>query len=775
MQRNKAFTAINVLGLALGIACSLLIFLWVSDEYSIDRFHQNSPQLYSVFERQYHDGIVDAGHNTPGLLSQEMKNVFPEVEHATGFSWSELGTFEANGKIIKESGNYAGEDFFKMFSYPLLKGRVAAALASPVSIAVSKKMAEDIFGSAENAFGKTLRFQNKKDFKITAVFDNVPANSSAKFDYLLNWETFLEYYDWAKDWGNNAPATYVQLRKGTDPREFAKKITAFLENYHKQDNFKIRLDLQRYGDMYLHSNFKDGELAGGRIQYVRLFSIVAVFILLIACINFMNLSTARSARRAREIGVRKVMGAYRLALVRQFIGEAMLYVMLATVVSLIAVSFVLPSFNELTRKQIAIPFGDVRFILLMVALLLLTGFLSGSYPALYLSSFRPVTVLKGSLKFGTAARWSRKGLVVFQFVLSIVLIIGTIVVSRQVNFIQTINLGYNRENLLYIPLEGELSGKYGIFKTKALALPGIQAVTKISKTPTNIDMSTGGVQWEGKAPTTMIQFTPVGVGYDFIQTMKLAMVQGRDYARDFATDSTGYIINETALQVIGFKDPIGKPLTFWQHPGRIIGVVKDFHVNSLHEPIRPMILHLDEKMDDGIALVRTAPGETKEALTSLEQICKELNPKFPFTYQFSDEEYQKLYKSEEIVGKLSKAFAFLAVFISCLGLLGLAMFTAEQRTREFGIRKVLGASVASLFGLLSKEFVLLVLLALAIASPLAWYFMNKWLLDYAYRVNLSWWMFALAGSAAVMIALLTVSFQAIKAAFVNPVKSLRTE
>lgn len=775
MQRNKAFTAINVLGLALGIACSLLISLWVSAEFRIDTFHQNNPQLYSVFERQYHDGTVFANHNTPGLLAKELKKTYPEVKLATGYAWNNKSTFEANNKIIKEDGNYAGEDFFAMFSFPLLKGRPETALKEPLSLAISKKMAEDFFGSAEKAYGQTIRFQNKKDFTVTAVFDNVPSGSSLKFDFLLNWEEFLHENEWAKDWGNNAPATYLLLREGTDAKAFAKKITNFIENYFREPNFKVRLDLQPFGDVYLHSNFKDGEFSGGRIESVRLFGIIAIFILLIACINFMNLTTARSARRAKEIGIRKVVGAFRLALVRQFIGEALFYAFLAAVMALVFVVLAMQPFNELTHKQMSVPFADPRFLLGFAALVLVTGVVSGSYPAMYLSSFNSISVLKGTVRFGTGALWFRKGLVVFQFALSIVLIIGTIVVSRQIDYIQRTNLGYDRENLLYVPLEGDLLKNYVLFKNKAVNVPGIQEVSRITDNPTNISNATGGVQWEGKDPTSMVQFAQAAVGYDFTKTLKVPVVKGRDFSKNFPTDSAGYLINETAQQLIGFNDPVGKTLVFWQKPGTIIGVMKDCHFSSLHDPIRPLVLRLGETEGYGHALVRTERGKTKEALASLERIAKELNPKFPFTYSFSDEDYQRLYTSEKLVGKLSNAFAFLAIFISCLGLLGLAMFTAEQRTKEFGIRKVLGASVTSLFHLLSKEFIFLVLLALVIASPLAWYFMHNWLLDYAYRVNLSWWMFAAAGLAALAIALLTVSFQAIKAAFVNPVKSLRTE
>lgn len=776
--RNKAFSLINIMGLALGLACSLLIMLWVNDEYEVDAFHKNKIQLYSVFERRYNDGKINAGYATQGLMADEMKRVFPEVQYATGNAWSQQSTFEANNKIIKEEGNFAGQDFFKMFSYSLLQGNAITALQTPLDIAISKKMAEDFFGSAAEAIGKTIRYQNKKDLEVTAVFDNVPKNSSVQFDYIINWQTFLENNEWTKNWTNNGPLTHIMLHKGTDEEAFEKKIAKFLDNYNKQQTPQsyIRLGIARFGDIYLHSNFdENGEISGGRIEYVKLFSIIAFFILLIACINFMNLTTTKSIKRAKEIGIRKVIGAARFALIKQFISEALLIVSIAMIISLVFVTLVLPQFNQFTGKQIQIPFDKLNFWLSLTGLLLVTGFISGSYPALYLSSFRPVRVLKGLPKFSNSALWFRKGLVVFQFSLSIILIVGTIVVSKQVNYIQTANLGYEKENLVYIPLEGDLAGKYNLFKSQGLQMPGIQSVTKITDGPTRINNGTTGVQWNGKDPNLKIDFAHAAIGYDFIKTMHLQLAQGRDFSKDFATDSAGYIINETALRIIGYEDPIGKPFTLWKVEGTIIGVLTDFHFNSLHTEINPLILRLGENAEWGSALVRTEPGRTKEALESLKEICKELNPQFPFSYKFSDEEYQKFYTSEQVVSKLANYFAVLAIFISSLGLLGLVMFAAAQRTKEFGIRKVLGATPATLFNLLSKEFLLLVLIAMVIASPLAWIATNNWLQDYVYRIHISWWMFGIAGALAVLIALVTVSFQAIKAAIANPVKSLRTE
>ncbi len=777
LKRNKIFSLINILGLALGIACSLLILLWVQDERSVDAYHKNGGQLYSIYERQYYDGMINAGYSTPGLMYDEMKKMLPDVQYATGFAWKDLNTFEANNKMLKEEGNYAGPDFFKMFSFPLLQGNALTALNSTVSIAVSKKMAEDFFGSPQEAIGKTIRYQNRKDLKITGVFENIPQNTSDKFDYIINWETFLENNDWARDWGNNGPKTYIMLRKNADAATFEKKITHFLDSYNKEQkaSFRIECGIQRFDDIYLHSNFKDGEISGGRIEYVNLFTIVAIFILLIACINFMNLTTARSVKRAKEIGIRKVVGAERTALMRQFIGEAMLLTFFASIIALLLVTILLPAFNNYTGKQMQLPVNQFSFWLSLSGLIILTGFISGSYPALFLSSFNPIGVLKGTLKFSNSATYFRKGLVVFQFILSIVLIIGTIVVSKQVDYIQTTNLGYNRENLVYIPLEGDLTGKYDLFKKESSKLPGVKVITRLSQSPTDMQNSTGGVEWIGKDPNAEPEFTQASAGYDFIKTMGIQMLQGRDFSKDFATDSLGYILNEEALKKIGFKNPVGMPLTFWHKTGTIIGIMKNFHFNSLHEPIKPLIIRFGEEETYGTALVKIDGSKTKRALAGLEIICKQLNPKFPFTYKFADEEYQKMYRSEQVIGKLSDYFAFLAIFISCLGLLGLAIFTAEQRTKEIGIRKVLGASVSSLFTLLSKEFIQLVFIAMIIASPIAWWAMNNWLQDFAYRINISWWVFIIAGIVSLVIALITISFHAIKAAIANPVKSLRTE
>jgi len=518
-----------------------------------------------------------------------------------------------------------------------------------------------------------------------------------------------------------------------------------------------------------------GKALGIRAHAVKLFGIIALFILVIACVNFMNLTTARFMKRAKEIGIRKVAGAVRLSLIKQFIGEAILIAFFSLTIALAIVLLLLPAFNALTQKHISLPVANPSFWLIILTLALVTGLVAGSYPAIFLSSFDPIKVLKGSIKAGPRAAFFRKALVVFQFTLSIVLIIGTIVVSQQINYIQTKNLGYDKNNVISIPLQGNLLNKYTTFKEEAVNIPGVQVVTRISQIPTKLTSGTSDVDWQNKNPDEKNLFVWAAVGYDFVKTLDLQLLEGRDFSKDYPTDSSGYLLNESALKVINYKNPVGKQFTFWGKQGTIIGIVKDFHFNSLHDPIQPLILRMREAESSGNALVRIEPTKTQQALRSLGALSGQFNPKFPFTYQFLDEAYSSLYTSEQMINKLSGYFAIIAIFICCLGLLGLVMFTAEQRIKEIGIRKVLGAKTASIFGLLSKDFLVLVFIAFIIASPLAWWSANNWLTGFAYRITISWWMFLLAGFLAMVIALVTISVQALKAAMANPLKSLRTE
>jgi putative ABC transport system permease protein len=778
LVRNKAHTAINLTGLAVGLTCGLLILLWVQNELAMDVPPVNRERVYAVYDREFFEHVPSGSYNTSGPLAWEVKKQLPEVEMAASMEEENADhTFQVPGKLLKLSGAHASAEIFGILGYPLVTGTVQMALRDPVSIAISEKMAGELFGGADNAMGKTVRYEDKKDLKVTAVFRDLGEHYSRKFDYLINWDTYLVEHPGVGSWQNTGPMTLLLLRADANPAAVERKLMHFMGKFITEDDrYRVESLLQRYDEVYLHSVFVNGVPVGGRIAYVHLFSIVAAFILLMACVNFMNLTTARSVRRAREIGVRKVMGAARMVLVRQFMGESLLLTVLAVAVSLVLMGMVLPLFNYVTQKKLVLPFGEVGFWLRVVLLTIVTGFVAGSYPALYLSGFRPVVVLKGRLALGAGAVWFRKGLVVFQFVLSAVLIVATIIVSRQVNYIQRMDLGYDRENLVYIPIEGEMAKQYRLFKEQALKLPGVAAVSHISVAPTAIDNTTTSIEWDGKRPDQQASFAVAAVGYDFVPTMKLRLSAGRDFSRNFPRDAYGFIVNEAAAAEFGYANPVGRSITMWGGKGLIIGLVKDFHFASVHDPMMPLIVYFERNdMNGGQLLVRIKPGQTKVALAGLEGIWRGLNPAFPFSYAFSDERYRQLYRSEEVVGRLADIFAVLAIFISCLGLLGLAMFTAEQRVKEIGIRKVLGAGVGALFGLLSAEFFGLVGIALLIAAPLSWYGMREWLGGYAYHTNMPWWVFVAAAGLVFVIALVTVSFQAVRAALVNPIRSLRSE
>ncbi len=778
VTKNKGFSFLNIAGLALGISCALLILLWVHDELSVDQFHTNGDQLYQVYQRNYYDGKVEGGYHTQGLLALELKQHIPEIEYASGMEYvaapGTSSTFSVGDNINKMTGYFVGADFLTMFSYPVLQGDKQSALTTPNAIAISQKMAESFFGTT-NVVGKTIHFGDKKDLQVTAVFENAPIHSSLQFDFLMGWSDFVSENAWVNNWGNTSPATFVQLRADASRQQAESKIKDFIYNYRdRSESFRTELALQPYGERYLHANFKQGSPTGGRIEYVRLFSWVAAFVLLIACINFMNLATARSAKRAKEIGLRKTIGASRLSLIRQFYMEAFLLTACAFIAGLVLAFCLLPVFNQFTGKVLALPLINPGFWVAALALLTAIGLVAGSYPALFLSSMRPIQVLKNNLRLGGAA-FLRKGLMVFQFSLSVLLIIGMLVIYRQLNYIQTTHVGYDRENLMYIPIEGDLVKDYQAFKTEAENKVEILSVSKMRNSPTFIEHHVDGIAWPGKDPTVFVSFADAVVGYDFVKTLHLQVKEGRDFSPAFGSDSAAYLLNESAARQMGFESAVGQTVDWGNHPGEIIGVLRDFHFTSFHQAIEPLIIRLDDNWAWGTILVRTKAGSTQKAIATLEQLCKTFNPKTPFTYQFSDLEFSKLYKSEETVGKLSYSFALFAILISCLGLFGLAAFTAEQRTKEIGIRKVLGASVGGVVSLLSKDFIKLVLVAIVIACPIAWWVMNNWLAGFAYRITIEWWMFAAAGLAAVVITLLTISFQAVRAAVVNPVNSLRDE
>ncbi|MNS09108.1 Macrolide export ATP-binding/permease protein MacB [compost metagenome] len=774
MWRNKGFTIISVLGLALGMACCLFILFWVQDEILHDRQYDNSDRLYRVMENQHYSGNqIFTVQATPGLLAEALNKEVPEIENAVNVTWG--GDYElirVNDKTDKERGLYAGANFFKVFSIKLISGSAETALTSPTSIVISEKIAKKYFGS-ENPIGKTVQFNDTLSLQVTAVVKDAAKTSSLKFDFIAPVIIYERSNTWLKHWSNNGIRTFVVLKENASVDKVQVKIKNFLRT--KQKDITTDLFLQSFGDSYLHGRFENGVSTGGRIEYVRLFSVVAVFILLIACINFMNLATARSARRAKEVGIRKVVGAPRQFLIGQFMGEAIMISLVSILLSLGVVQLLLPVFNSVTGKEIVIEYTNLLFWVYLVGLAILTGVLSGSYPALFLSSLKPVVVLKGVLKFDSKSIIFRKGLVVFQFCLSILLIVGTIVVYRQVNFIKSKNLGFNKENLILLTLDGDLRKNYEVFKQDILQTSSIKAVTQSTTNPIEIGNNTEDVTWPGKQSDEKILFTNLFIGHDFVKTMGVTIKEGRDFSSARVSDTAGFIINEETVRRMKLtKNAVGTVITMWDIKGPIIGVVKDFHINSLHSAIEPLIMVLRPEWGK-VALVRTEAGKTQEAIAALSTAFKKYNPKYPFKYEFEDENYRQLYKNEMMVGQLANYFAVLGIFISCLGLFGLAMFIAEQRTKEIGVRKVLGASVTNIVGMLSKDFLKLVMIAAIIAFPLAWFAMNKWLQNFAYRVELSWWIFLIAGFTAMLIALITVSFQAIKAAVANPVKSLRNQ
>ncbi|WP_353720225.1 FtsX-like permease family protein [Dyadobacter sp. 676] len=623
---------------------------------------------------------------------------------------------------------------------------------------------------------------------VTSVFEDIGPESSMQFDFLLNWEGQKSKLEWASP----EFRTYVQLVPGADAGLVEAKINRVIKSGVKQEkNLATYIGLQPMADQYLHASFVDGKPAGGRIEYVRIFTGVAAFILLIACINFMVLSTARSIKRAKEVGVRKVLGSARAELITQFYCEALLLALLAFIITMAAVWILLPAFNDFTGKQLTLPFTEKSFWLVVAGLTVFTGLVAGSYPAFFLSSFQPVRILKGVMRFTSRGSWFRKGLTVFQFSLSVLLLIATVIVSRQTRFVQERHLGYDRENLLYIRIEGELAkqNKYALFKEQVSGRQGVKMVDRSTETPHTmgfvVDERDGvantlngndAINWEGKEKNASVGFKPASVGFDFVRLMNLRLAAGRDFSRSNATDSSdAFLVNEEAVRQMGMKEPVGKWISAWNKKGHIIGVLKDYHTGSLHEQIKPVIVDVKEYEYFGVILVRLGAGQTREGLAALREVYEKLNPDYPFDYHFIDQEYHDLYRSEEVMGKLSSAFTIIAIVISCLGLLGLVMFSAEQRTKEIGIRKVLGASVSSIIGLLSRDFLQLIGIAILIASPVAWYLMDSWLRSFAYKITLQWWYFALAGGATTGIALLTISFQSVKAALANPVKSLRTD
>lgn len=798
LVKNKAYSIINIIGLAIGLSCFLLIALYVMDELSYDRFYPNADRIYRI-----HSDIRFGGADlhmpvTSDMMGELLKKDYPQIENYT-----RLYTFTGD-KLIKKGNAYIDEGkiahvdstFFDVFRLPAIEGDLKRALIEPNTVVVTESTAKKYFGTT-HVLGKTIETRDDKNpfYKITAVIKDMPHNSHFRFDLLFSMKNVD--YQWGQLTSHNF-YTYLRLKQGTDYKAFEKNFDQYVDKYvlpqakqymniNSMDDFrkagnKLEYSLIPITDIHLHSDRSFELSANGRMQYVYIFSAVALFILIIACINFMNLTTAHSANRAKEVGIRKVLGTEKRSLVLQFLFESILMVLISLLIAVAIVYGVLSLFNDVASKQMTTSSLFSPYILpLLIALPFIVGLLAGSYPAFYLSAFKPIEILKGKLKLGSKSGGLRSVLVIFQFAVSIILIVGTIVVYKQLNYIQTKNLGYNKDEVLVIDGISSLNNNVDAFKNEALQMPGVTGGTltgylPVSNSYRNDNTFSKQTVMDAKTGFDMQNWR---VDYDYIKTLGMQVIKGRDFSREFGGDSASAIINETTAKILGYADPIGKKIyTTTDEPGKtkpytIIGVVKNFNFESLRQDVGPLALLLGGGFGSGVFKVNTST--IQNLIIQIQNKWKTLAPGLPFSYHFLNESFDEMYRTEQRVGKIALIFSVLAIFIACLGLFGLATFIAEQRTKEIGIRKVLGASVQGIVQMLSKDFMKLVAIAFVFAAPLGWWAMHTWLQDFAYRINIEWWMFAAAGLGALFIALITVSFQAIKAAIANPVKSLRTE
>jgi putative ABC transport system permease protein len=796
LRKQRGLTFINIFGLAVGLACCMLIMLYVLDELSYDRYNTKADRIYRVQSDVKFGGSDMHFAVSPDPVGPTLKKDYPQVEqfvrlHQRG-TWSVKRVGESTN-LREDNITFADSTLFDVFTLPLLSGDPKRALSEPNTVVISESAAKRHFGS-QNPMGKPMLFDNNKTFYVSGVMRDMPRNSHFRSDFFL---TMLnDNYPWGQ-WLSNNHHTYVLLKPGTDPQAFAKNFDTVIEKYvgpqalqmigTTMDQFRkagnsLNFWMIPLTDIHLYSK-QQAELApNGDIQYVYIFSAVALFILLIACINFMNLATARSSNRAKEVGVRKVMGSERQQLVGQFMTESILTSVLAMLLALGIVAIALPGFNIIAAKELSIgQLVSPYYVPLLIVLPIAVGLLAGSYPAFFLSSFQPITVLKGKINVSFKSVGLRSGLVVFQFMMSVVLIVGTIIVYRQITYIQTKNVGFNRDQVMTVNGVYAMGKQAETFKQEVLRLPGVVSGSISGYLPTPSDRNDMAFFAEGESDMNKgVNMQTWGVDYDYVKTLAMQVLKGRDFSRVFGSDSSGIILNEAAVKVLGFKEPIGKRVWRFDDNGgktqktyTIIGVVKNFHFESLRRNIGALSLVLNS--NSGAVSFRISSANVPGLMKEIEAKWKQLSPGQPFSYQFMDDSFDEMYRAEQRIGTIALTFAALAILIACLGLFGLAAFMAEQRTKEIGVRKVLGASVGSIIGLLSKDFLKLVLIAIIIASPLAWYAMNQWLKDFAYKIDIEWWMFTLAGALAVGIALLTVSFQSVKAALMNPVKSLRSE
>jgi len=782
LLKNKVHSFINITGLSVGMAVAMLIGLWIWDELTYDRYFKHHDRIAQVLQNQNFSGTTATWWTMPPPTAATIRDVYGGYfKYALMSSWTSPHILSLGETQISKSGNFIEEQAPEMFSLKMLKG-TRAGLKDPHSILLSASLAKAFFGD-KDPMDQLLKIDNTSDVKVTGVYEDFPSNTSlAEMSYMLPWKLFEintpQLSRLTQPWGINAFQTFVQIADNVTMEQ----ASAQIRNIRKDRGgpriakFNPQFFLHPMNRWHLYSDFNNGVNTGGRITFVWLFGIIGVFVLLLACINFMNLSTARSEKRAKEVGIRKAVGSFRMQLISQFFCESLLMAAIAFTFSIILTGVLLPVFNEIAGKKISMPVGQALFWIAGIGFSVLTGLLAGSYPALYLSSFRPVKVLKGTFRAGRFAATPRRALVVLQFTVSVILIIGTLTVFRQIQYAKDRPMGYNSDGLVMVQLMTE--DLFSHFEAIRQELKGAGAITEMAGATgpvTAVWATNGGFDWKGKDPDMAVDIPNTGVSYDYGKTVGWQFVAGRDFSRDFASDSSAFVVNESAVKFMGLKDPVGETIKWDEKPFKIVGVIKDMIMESPYASVRPSFFRLAEHDGSHIIMRLNQAGSASAALNRIEAVFKKYSPAMPFKYQFADEVYARKFDGEARIGKLAGCFAVLAIFISCLGLFGMAAFMAEQRTKEIGVRKVLGASVLNVWQLLSKEFVVLVTISFVIATPLAYLFMHNWLQRYEYRSGIPWWIFMLTAAGALLITLITVSGQSIKAGLMNPVKSLRSE
>ena len=770
--RSKSTFLINLIGLSTGLACALLIYIWINNEIAVDKFLEKESIPYQLIVHYHTEDGLETGNSTPCQLAETLVGELPEIEHIIESRLIKDGvTLSVENNGIKAVGQFAGSSFFELFPYHLLHGDKKQVLRDKNSIVISEDLALRFFNTTENIIGKTIKFQQRLDYQVSGIYQSPPANASLQFDFVLPFEAFITENQWALNWNYSTVDTYLSLTDGTDLSRFNAKIAGFLDT-KRENQQPTTLEASRYTDHYLFGEYENGVQAGGRIQYVRLFGLIAIFILLIACVNFMNLSTAKASRRLKEVGVKKVVGASRKALIFQFLAETILLAFLSLGFAAAITWCLLPAFEKISGKDLLFTI-DLQLLITALGVTLVTGLIAGSYPAFYLSGFRPAKVLKGSIMKLTKGTDLRRGLVVFQFVLSIIMIVSVLVIYQQINYLQTKNLGYSKDRIIQFDIEGKVRETLKTFLVEANQLPAVEQASSMGESMVNgMNMFTVE-KWKGEA-NNQVSFQMRTVDFNALELFDIDILEGRTFSEEYGSEENKIIFNEAAIKFMGLEAPIGEEVSIQNERFEIIGVTKDFHFASLHEPINPLFFVYRPSWNNKV-MIKSRQGNERLAISQLEQLYQRFNPGFPFEYQFLDQEYESQYVAEQNIANLSKYFAALAILLSCLGLFGLSIFNARRRVKEIGIRKVLGASTIQITTLLTKDFVKLVTLAILIASPLAFYLLNQWLKNFAYHINIQWWIFAVAGLCMIIIAFLTVGFQSLRAALVNPVNSLRNE